>query len=98
MLRGDNGAPVPEVMEVRVAYDVRRGSALGRYSVADFCLDKPPIVLQPEARNVDVQEIGGNRILARIVAEDFALHVVGFDPRRQLYIRVSTKEASHGDS
>lgn len=98
VLRGDNGAPVPEVMEVRVAYDVRRGSALGRYSVADFCLDKPPIVLQPEARNVDVQEIGGNRILARIVAEDFALHVVGFDPRRQLYIRVSTKEASHGDS
>jgi hypothetical protein len=39
---------LPEAIEIRVAYEVRRGNAFKRYQSADFQLDKPPIQIQAE--------------------------------------------------
>jgi len=83
----------PLLLVIEVAYDVRRGNPLKRYSVADFRLQEPPIVLEPEPEGVEVIESRDNCILARVTEETFGLHVRGFDERRDLYVRVSPKEA-----
>ena len=95
--KGDDGA-MPSTLDIRVAYDIRRGNPLKRYNEADFDLGKEPILLQPDPTGIEILEREGNRIKAKITDPDFGLHVVGFDHRRQLYVRVTASGVDDGNS
>jgi len=83
-------APSPAALEVRVAYDTRRGDPLRRYDPADFALDDGTITL--DAEGLEVIDRGENRLLARVVDPEFGLTVTGFDPNRDLYIRAEGRQ------
>jgi hypothetical protein len=92
MASGVDDAPVPEALEVNVAYDTRRGNPLKRYNEADFQLGEPPIEIALSGLRLD--ECSGNRMVAMLTESDFRLEVTGFDANRDLYLRVTAKEAN----
>ena len=82
------GAPeseLPTTIDVRVAYDVRRGNPLAKYRPADFVLDAGPTHVHAEG--VTILEKAENRLRFRVDSENFALRVTGFDSHRDLHIR-----------
>jgi hypothetical protein len=85
-----DGAP-PSGLEIRAAYDVRRGSALAKWNRADFQFVRAPLRIDG-SEGVEVIEQGDNRILVRITAPGFRLSVTGFDENRDLYVRVNERE------
>jgi hypothetical protein len=90
--RGDPASPLPAGLIVKVAYDVRRGSALKAYDPADFLLDTADFSL--EKQGLELKGIRGNRIDATVVGDDFRLTVKGFDPLRDIFVSV---DAVDGD-
>ena len=94
---GEPGTTPPARLDIRMAYDIRRGSPLKKYHKADFQVDKKPIELRPEPRGVRVLERSENRLLVAIDDADFSLHLTGFDENRDLYVRIMPKEAEDGD-
>jgi hypothetical protein len=82
---GDPAAVVPPNIEIRTAYDVRRGSAMSRYRPEDFKLDKAPIKI--EKKGLDIIETENNRMLVAVQDADFSLTVTGFDENRDLVVR-----------
>lgn len=82
---GEPGALLPTRLELRAAYDVRRGNPMSRYRAADFRLDKSPIKI--DRKGVDIVEAEENRVLVAILDADFALTVSGFDENRDLVVR-----------
>jgi len=98
VVAGDGGAEVPDTLEIRVAYDIRRGKPLKKYNAGDFDLGGEPISLDPEPQGIEIVERSGNRIVAKITEPTFAIHVVGFDSRRQLYVKVNATGVGNGNS
>ncbi|HID24527.1 MAG TPA: hypothetical protein EYP14_19310 [Planctomycetaceae bacterium] len=98
IVRGNKAAAIPALLEIQVAYDVRRGNPLAKYHPADFELDKRPIKLKPKPRGIRVLECTGNSILAQVIKPDFSLHVTGFDENRDLYVKVTPRERSDASS
>jgi hypothetical protein len=92
ILPSKEGVAPPEGLRISVAYDVRRGSPLRKYHSADFDLGKLPIQLLPPPKGIKVIDRSANRISVSIEDPDFALHLTGFDRRRQLYVRVTPRE------
>ena len=86
---GDANAALPPRIEIRTAYDVRRGNAISRYRPEDFKLDKSPI--KTETKGLDILECENNRILVAVQDKDFRLTVNGFDENRDLVIRATVK-------
>ncbi len=86
---GDDGAPLPPRLEIRTAYDVRRGNPLSRYRPEDFRLDKAPIKIS--ATGMDILECHENRMLVAVLDKDFNLTVNGFDENRDVVIRAAVK-------
>ena len=86
---GDANAALPSRIEIRTAYDVRRGNAMSRYRPEDFKLDKSPI--ETETKGLDILECEHNRILMAVHDKDFHLTVNGFDENRDLVIRATVK-------
>ncbi len=97
VLPTNNDALPPERLDIRVAYDVRRGNPLNKYHAADFVLHEKPIQFDPTPRNVEIVECNGNRVVIDIKEPDFTFSVVGFDERRQLYVKAVAKEVTNGD-
>lgn len=95
---GDDGAGPPSLLDIRVAYDIRRGNPLKKYNIADFRLDKKPVRFDPEPQGVDILERSENRMLVAVTDPNFSLHVTGFDERRDLYVRAVSKEKADGNS
>ncbi|HNQ24912.1 MAG TPA: hypothetical protein PKK06_17680 [Phycisphaerae bacterium] len=94
---GDAGASQPPFIDIRVAYDVRRGNPLRKYHAADFDLGRSPIRYDMELKGIDVKRAIGNRMLVAVECPDFNLNVTGFDPDRDLYVRAMVKEAADVD-
>ena len=100
VIRADRrgGAPEPNEMRVRVAYDIPRGDALSAYSLQDFRLhhDATVMVSTTGCRVVSAANDPANEL--RVAVDDpaaFSIRVVGFDPNRDLYVRaVSEPEDS----
>lgn len=90
---GDPGAPLPPFIDVRVAYDVRRGNPLKKYHRADFDVSRAPIRYDTQMNGVEVKQVAGNRILLAVQVPGFNLDVTGFDPDRDLYVKAEVKEA-----
>lgn len=91
--QGAPEAAVPQVLEIAVAYDRRRGSALKKYDPADFELDAKPIMVETDS--VEVAERKLNRLSVRVLASPFRVSVRGFDENRDLYLDVKAKEAAN---
>ena len=81
----------PWLLDIRVAYDVRRGNPLKRYNTADFDLGDDSMFAL-EATGVTIAARERNHVVAKVDHPDFGLHVRGFDEKRDLYIRVTAKE------
>lgn len=88
----------PHQLDIRIAYDLRRGNPLKKYNTADFEMDKEPIRLDPKPKNLDIVRQDENRIVVAVNDPEFALHVTGFDERRQLYIKAVLREVADGNS
>jgi hypothetical protein len=86
---GDDGVRAPDRIEIRVAYDVRRGNPLARYRPDDFRLDEPPVTI--ERHGAYIVERGNNRLVMAIHQRDFSLVVTGFDPNRDLFLQASAQ-------
>jgi hypothetical protein len=98
VLPGDKSQHVPRILEIRAAYDVRRGNPLKKYRDSDFKFEASPIRFDPPPQGVEVLEYGENRLLIEVLNPKFSLHVSGFDSRRDLYVKVEPKEALLVDS
>ena len=84
-----NGTPNGTDLEhlaVRVAYEVRRGDPFAHYQLPDFDFSEPPIKIV--AQGTTVTRAKGNLLLLRIDDPKFTLAVDGFDPRRDIRLRV----------
>jgi hypothetical protein len=76
----------PRQAAVWVAYEVRRGNPFRHYQPLDFDLSKAPI--EVSARHAKVADCRGNGIVLNPQSPDFQLTVRGFDPQRDIRVRV----------
>lgn len=90
---GDPDAEVPKLIEIRTAYDVRRGNALKKYDPADFDLASAEFGLEPPPHGIEILERGENRMLVKVLEKDFQLSVTGFDTKRDVLVNIDVKEA-----
>ena len=90
--RGDDEVETPYILDVRVAYDRRRGSPPSNYSLADFKLGHGNVKVETSPDESEVLEMSGNRLTIRIDDLDFETAVLGFDERRDLYVDIRPKE------
>lgn len=89
-----NGFSSPAILDVRVAYDTRRGNPIKKYKPVDFELDKLPIMLKPEPEGVDILLLKNNRVVVKAREPKFRITFIGFDEQRDLYVRVAGKGGS----
>jgi len=83
---------LPARLHIWVAYDVMRGNPLAKYSPLDFQLDKAPI--RVDFVGVTIRRRENNVLVADVQKEDFRITVVGFDERRDLYVKVDLEEVA----
>ena len=93
VVRGDAGTNPPAKLDVRVAYDLRRGNPLTKYHPADFRLGKGDIRIE-EHEGMKVLSLADNRMLVEIHDPEFRLTVAGFDQKRDLFVNVKLEEES----
>jgi hypothetical protein len=77
---------LPKIATVEVAYDVRQGNPFKKYQPFDFELNKPPISIK--GKGVKASVIKSNALQIVIEQPEFRLSVTGFDPRRDLKIKM----------
>jgi len=94
---GDPDAALPPFIDIRVAYDVRRGNPLRKYDQADFDLRRSPIKYDMQMSGVSIKSASANRMLVAMERAEFNLEVTGFDPNRDLYVKAEVKEAADVD-
>jgi hypothetical protein len=83
---------LPARLHIWVAYDVMRGDPLAKYSPLDFQLDKAPI--RVDLVGVTIRRRENNVLVADVQKEDFRITVLGFDERRDLYVKVDLEEVA----
>jgi hypothetical protein len=71
---------------VTAAYEVRRGNPFRQYHALDFDLAKEPIEVSAKGAAVAARQ--GNVLYLRVTAPEFELSVRGFDPHRDLRVKV----------
>jgi len=87
--KADANAPLPASLDIRMAYDIRSSSAskaLNNYQKYDFAVGSPEFNLKTEC--MQILERKENRIFAKITGNDYALHLDGFDMKRDLVVLV----------
>ena len=80
-----NGSP-PADLEIEVAYEVRRGDPFRKYARLDFNLSQAPFEVLTKGAQIHLQE--WNRLRVAVTAPEFTVMVQGFDPRRDVRVRV----------
>jgi len=86
--RGSLSAGMPPVLDIRVAYDIRRGNPLRKYDLADFALE----TLAVNSSGVVVTKQSENHMIVTVQQPDFQVGVSGFDEQRDLFIKVRVLE------
>jgi hypothetical protein len=81
-----SGGRSPRRATILVAYEVRRGNPFRQYHPLDFDLSQPPIELN--GKNVRVTACQNNGIILEPEQSRFELTVRGFDPHRDLRVRL----------
>lgn len=93
---GPDKVAAGRLIDIQVAYDVRRGSAKSSYRPSDFQLDEAPI--QYEVRGLEVTEASNNQMVLSVLdPENFRLMVRGFDQNRQIWVKADLREDSNAD-
>ena len=77
------------VFVVHVAYQVRRGNPFKKYNQADFDLAQKIRIRQ---EGCEIEEKSGNRLAFRVKQAPFSLTVDGFDPKRDIRVRIVKRE------
>ena len=77
---------MPPFAGVRVSYEVRRGNPFSLYQPLDFEMNRLPI--EVEVHGAEVVRLLDNLTALRIQSPDFWLTVKGFDPRRDVRVKV----------
>jgi hypothetical protein len=90
--RGDPAASPPALLEIKAAYDIRQGNPLKKYQKVDFQLDRAPIQIDDDLEGIEVVSRALNEMVVRVLKPDFRLSVTGFDPNRDLYVKVLPRE------
>src|SRR5690606_11329138 len=85
-------ADTPPATAVFVAYEVRRGNPFRQYQPLDFDLTQPPIEVRARHATITAQQ--GNVLVLRPERPDFELTVRGFDPHRDLRVKVVPAESA----
>ncbi len=93
---GDPDADLPQLLDIRAAYEVRRGNAFKKYHPADFDLADDRFTIM--GRCVEVTEGGKNRLFAKVLERDFLLTVIGFDVQRDLRVEIQVKDKEEEDA
>lgn len=81
---------LPHSLDIRVAYDTSRGSALAKYHPADFRMQD----LRVEVSAGNIEEAEENRLVVRLNSDDFRVATSGFDENRDLFVRVRAIEST----
>lgn len=91
------GKPRPDELnrgiEILVAYDRRSGSALRKYSVTDFQLDKTPVHIDVHGATIEIPE--PNRLIVYPDSDVFDVTVTGFDHNRDLFLQARTSKSEN---
>lgn len=87
---GEPDAELPPNLDIRVAYDVRRGNAFKRYARADFDLKDSSFAVESEGVTIELR--AENRLSVAVQNREFRLAVSGFDEERDLCVDVKVKE------
>jgi hypothetical protein len=88
---GPAGSTPPPVLELKVAYGVRRGSAFSKWTEDDFSFGNGGI--ETVVAGAEVVTAKENVLILRITEPDFEVFVNGFDENRDLEIDPTVKEA-----
>jgi hypothetical protein len=80
-------AAFPFVLRVKVAYEVSRGDAFAKWSKHDFDL-RTGVTLHADY-GVAVASVSGQELNLVVKAAPFSLRATGFDPNRDLKVRVT---------
>lgn len=84
--KGHQDASLPEIIKLRVAYDVRKGNPLKKYTTDDFDFSGSQIGIALEGcRELERQT---NSLKVDVEDEDFEIRMTGFDTNRDLHIKV----------
>jgi hypothetical protein len=86
--QGPKAESVPPFLDIKVAYDIRRGNPLRKYEASDFDLAKLSLIEEGVERKQLIQ----NNLVVAVTDPEFKVAVQGFDQRRDLYVKVSVKE------
>jgi hypothetical protein len=93
IIRGLPGGPtpVPFTINVRMAYDVRRGNPFSKFKPFDFdAKDESSVQIQASG-SVSVHRAEPNLIAMTIDDHTFECHIYGFDKERDLIIKARAK-------
>lgn len=85
-VKGTDAGDLPALLTIRFAYDVRRGNPLKRYNPLDFSLLKGELSIETDG--VSVVDKAHNTLIVQPTKEGFSIEVDGFDPLRDLVVRV----------
>lgn len=87
---GREGATPPAFIEVRVAYDVRRGDPFKKYDPADFELTQNGSGTYTDISGLRAMVVSENKARYEVTSSDFRLSVTGFDMNRDLILKIHT--------
>jgi hypothetical protein len=93
VLPGSSPPTPPYLIEVRCAYDTRAGNPLKKWHSADFTLGPSgiPVVCHGDAA---VFEARDNLVILKVKGAEYAVHLVGFDVNRDVYVRAEVHEVT----
>ncbi len=93
---GDPDAELPQLLDIRTAFEVRRGNAFKKYNPEDFQLRDADFAL--EMQGAEVREREDNRLLVEVRDPGFRLVVTGFDTQRDLRVEIQVKNNEADDA
>jgi hypothetical protein len=81
------------LIEVRCSYDTRAGNPSKKWHSADFTLGPSgiPVVCHGDAA---VFEARDNLVILKVKGAEYAVHLVGFDVNRDVYVRAEVHEVT----
>jgi hypothetical protein len=82
---------LPCQIHVKMAYDLEGGDPLRSWSPYDFNLGDPDGDIEVEQDHARIVELRGNQLLIEARDLDFRVRLHGFDPNRDLEVRVNRR-------
>lgn len=90
--RGSPEAEPPQLLRIRVAYDCRRGNPFKQWDRADFHFGDRTSLKIESIEGVQIRKCIENRMLVAVTNPEFRLTVTGFDPNRDIVVRVDPEK------